>query len=494
MAMMFTIIGDSNVKRHMNPMSCRDRPLMSSAQVLQCGRLEVLAEAIKQINAEATICIFSCVTNFLTSVDGASNVSLRVEPIFLDFLAKIESLRTTRPDLKCLICPPMYRESPIWYRDNLSQIMMKFSEVFSRSQSGILLMPSFARPDLESDGVHLTAYSGLEFALYLFDSARVTIETAESTVEEKSSKSTESNRLLEDRVMALEQDHRRLNKFVEWKTAVDSELADFHENLRNERWFVIAGLARLDSKMDKKDWQVKAKSDVNGILSILMGHEYPIVVVQNITSPAKDSICRYQVLMTTLSDSKEIRDKFGVFFTGGKGDQHPDSLKHVSIQNRLTPGTQLRLALLKLQAKRYLASNPGGQAYVIGYDARPLIKIVPPEDATDRRIKTFSYIDAIQNLPVNFSSAELRPILEKVNGKLKGTLKQFFVVVSDDMLPSSKFKGKGKGPSGSGGSSGGGSSAQSESSGRGHKRGPSVSPSDASKGSKNSKSSKGSRT
>ena len=286
----FTLIGDSNVKRHMTPMNCRDRPLMTGSQVLQCGRLEVLAESIKQIRAESTICIFSCVTNFLTLSDGSSTVALRVEPIFQEFLDQLEALSAQRPELRCLVCPPMYRESPVWYRESLPQILTKFSEVFGRRTADLLLMPSFPTPDLESDGVHLTAYSGLEFVLHLFDSARTTIEAASSSIEAKSAQSTEANRVLEDRVMAIEQDHRRLNKFVEWRAAVEAELADFNENVRNENWFVIHGLDRIDSDLEKKVWQEKAKSDVNGILSLLMGREYPIVVVQNITSKAKDAI------------------------------------------------------------------------------------------------------------------------------------------------------------------------------------------------------------
>ena len=131
-----------------------DRPLMTSAQILHCGRLEVLSESIKQIPAESNICVFSCVTNFLTSSAGSSNVSLRVEPILMEFLAKVESLQTSRPDVRCLVCPPMYREAPIWYRDSLPQILKKFSDVFSQS-SEVLILPSFATPDFESDGVHL---------------------------------------------------------------------------------------------------------------------------------------------------------------------------------------------------------------------------------------------------------------------------------------------------------------------------------------------------
>ena len=129
---------------------------------------------IKQIRAESNICLFSCVTNFITSSTGSSNVSLRVEPILMDFLAKVESLQTSRPDVRCLVCPPMYREAPIWYRDSLPQILKKFSDVFSQS-SEVLILPSFATPDFESDGVHLTAYSGSFDALVICLCAFITI-------------------------------------------------------------------------------------------------------------------------------------------------------------------------------------------------------------------------------------------------------------------------------------------------------------------------------
>ena len=343
--------------------------------------------------------------------------------------------------------------------------------------------------------------------LHLFDSTRLTIESAAATPEARSAQSIEANRVLEDRMMAIEMDHRRLNKFVEWRAAIESELADFNENVRWEDWFVIHGLAKIDEP-DRKQWQVKAKAAVNGALSVLMGKEYPIVVVQNITSKAKDAIIRYQVKLTSVADSKGIRDKFGEFFLGGKGrDGRPEALKHISIQNRITPGTQLRISLLKLLAARYQASNPGGSASVLTYEPRPMIKIIPPEDASDRRIQNYHYIDAIKNLPVNFTQAELKPILERVNSKLKGTLRSIFVVVSDDMLPGSKFKGKsnrsrsggtsGDGQGGSGGSSGSGragsggsSGARADSRNRGSKRDHSVSPSEAAKSSKSSKSSK----
>ena len=65
-----TIIGDSNSKRHMSENNIRGRPLMSGAQVVQCGRMPLFSEALKSLRVESDVCIISCMTNFLTNADG----------------------------------------------------------------------------------------------------------------------------------------------------------------------------------------------------------------------------------------------------------------------------------------------------------------------------------------------------------------------------------------------------------------------------------------
>ena len=82
----FSILGDSNVQRHMNPMNCRDRPLMTGAQVIPCGRLSLLSAALGSIRPESNLCIMSCITNFITSSPASDSVSIRSEPVMLEFL------------------------------------------------------------------------------------------------------------------------------------------------------------------------------------------------------------------------------------------------------------------------------------------------------------------------------------------------------------------------------------------------------------------------
>ena len=71
---------------------------------------------------------------------------------------------------------------------------------------------------------------------------------------------------------------------------------------------------------------------------------------------------------------------------------------------------------------------------MISYDPRPLIKITPASSASDRRIKIFNYVEAVKNLPTNFSHAEVEPIIRRINPKLAGSVRAIFIVLSDDQF------------------------------------------------------------
>ena len=428
----FSILGDSNVKRHLNPVNCRDRPLMSGSQLLPCGHLAVLAETLRAIREESNVVVVSCLTNFLTQSEEAGSVTFRIDPVLREAHQVICDFAVNHAEVSFIVAPPMYRLVPLWYRDGMPEVLIKFSETFRDKPPNVHLMQSFATPDLEGDGVHLTAYSGMEFMLHLFDASRALLENSQLPQDEVTNLVSEQARALEDRVVSLEQDHRRLNKSVEKKSAQDAELADFQENIRNESWIVVRGLAKLPEGLGSKEWQERAVKDVQGALISLMGGERKIIVVVNKTSRRKDAETRYHVQMGSLGDSKEIRDKFGAFFIGGGGDKRPKSLKKISISNLVTPATSVRVAIMKVLGDRYLASNAGSRAQVIKYESRPLLKLTPPSSASDRRVKTFNFIDAIKNLKTNFSKSELETIAKSVGEGLYGNLRSLFSVISDD--------------------------------------------------------------
>jgi hypothetical protein len=361
---------------------------------------------------------------------------VRVEATIDDFKKYLVDACIANVDRKFMVCPPMYRRSPLWYRDGLSEVMNKFSKIMSSDRpANLLLLPSFARGELDPDGVHLTPYSGLEFIYHLFDSARESLEYLKRSGDGRQSVASESFRALEDRMTATEQDHRRLNASFEAKMAVDAELADFQENVRNEVFFVVSGLPRIPHDLRGREWQLRAVSDVKKLINTLLGKELPVVVVQNVTGRGSDSPTRYHVRMEFAAHSQEIRSKFGSFFVG-RVDRRPPELKDISISNRVTPGTQVRVSILRLMATRYETSNPGAKGKVIGYESRPILRITPPPEATEKRVQTFTYMEAIRRLPTCFTPEETATLMSKIDPKFRGKLRSTFVVISDDDYPS----------------------------------------------------------
>ena len=440
MEKIFTLIGDSNVRRHLNPFNCRDRPLMLAAQFLPCSKLEVLSEGLRSVREESNVCVVSCVTNLLTSSDGSSTLALRLEPVLSDFFSRIRQACLETPDRAFLVCPPMYRKQPLWYRDGLPEVLGRFSSaLMSDKPINLIAMPSFPNPDFEADGVHLTAFSGLEYILHMFDSASMIIDSLAQDPATKGARSGEATRLLEDRMVALEQDHRRLNQAFDLKVAIDSELDDIIKNERSEDSFLISGLEKIPSDIVGKPWQERAQRDVQAVVREVIKRECSIIFVQNITSRAgAKTETRYVVRLRSVEESRLIRDTFGAFFVGGK--KPPSNLKKYSIRNLVTLETRVRLQILKIFAQRYRDSNQGAKTQVIGFETRPLLKLFPPEGSSDRRVKVFTFIDAIQKLPAAFTPEELQPVLEMVRyqTQLSGRLRSLFVVISDDLLPHPK--------------------------------------------------------
>ena len=115
--------------------------------------------------------------------------------------------------------------------------------------------------------------------------------------------------------------------------------------------FLISGLTKAPAGLSTKEWQDRVKQDVGGVISILLDRDCPINVVHNQTGTRKSTT--YLVRMKNIQDARDVRSKFGAFFAGGQ-DLRPPSLKSISVSNWSTPGTKVRIAVLKALASRYL--------------------------------------------------------------------------------------------------------------------------------------------
>ena len=427
----FSLLGDSNVSRNLTKTTLRSNPVLKLTQIIPCGHIGLFSEALKNVRAESSVCIVACLTNFLTSSDGNSSVASRVEPVLQQIVVQLHEACVRAPNCFFVVSAPMYRTTPVWYRDGMAEVLILFSQSLTQNRpANLQMMPSFATPDLESDGVHLTPFSALQYLNHLFDSSDAILDGLSKTTEQVLLDQCEVGRLLDDRVTALEQDHKRLNRVVENKIAVDSELADMRENERKEDCFTIEGLPLIPPEIVGKAWQELAIKHVQEVLVPLMGKELSIIVVQNVTNRHEGAEVKYCVKMASAIDSGAIRRKFGSFFIGG--DKRPEQFKPYSIRNWVTPETKVRIEILKVLGKRYRDANPGSRVQVIGFAPRPLLKITPSSSASDRRVKSYNFIEAIRYLPTNFTTAEVVFLLKKIPLRMSGKLRSLFIVLSDD--------------------------------------------------------------
>ena len=131
---LYSLIGDSNVRNHVNKTAVRASASIKSAQVLSCGHLENLVDSLKSVRDTSNVCILACMSNFISSCDGPSSVSQRVQPIIQDIRDALVDSCSSKPDREYLIAPPMYRTSPIWYREGLPEILGCSPRPWERAQ------------------------------------------------------------------------------------------------------------------------------------------------------------------------------------------------------------------------------------------------------------------------------------------------------------------------------------------------------------------------
>ena len=195
---------------------------------------------------------------------------------------------------------------------------------------------------------------------------------------------------------------------------------------------MVAGLPKISGDLVGKAWQDEAVKDVSEFIVLLMGRALPIVFVKNSTARRQDAEVTYSVQMASVENSRAIRRKFGSYFLTGV-DKRPTPLKPFSVKNFVTPATRIRISVMKLIGKRYRESNPGSKVKVIGYQPRPMIKIVPSSSSSDRRVMFFNYVEAVRKLPCSFASADIDPIVRRISQDLLGQIRSIFVVITDDM-------------------------------------------------------------
>ena len=317
--------------------------------------------------------------------------------------------------------------------------------MISAAPANLHILPSFAHQELCPDGIHLNPVSGLHYILHLFDQAAAVINLSEQDSEVRLGHVQEAVRKHDDRLAYLESRHGRLASSHDFKIAADAEFRDWQLNRSEEDWLTILGLPRL-SVEGKREWQDAVKKQINEVFRMVlkanrMNLNYKILFAVN-PLKGKKGMPVLNVRMDSVESSQRLRDVYSAFFRRVNPVPQPPSLKPVSVKNKVTLDTRIRITILQELGAHYKSVNPGSSIQVRGYDARPSIVIFPAaapsgSGASARPIapprpQRFTFLDAVRTLPINLSDDSLAKIYQTVGAHHQGTLREMFVILSDD--------------------------------------------------------------
>ena len=108
MSGLFSVIGDSNVRRNMTGLNIASRVSMKNAQVIDVANLTNLDAAFNEVRAESEVLILAAITEFLLSGGNCGTIFSTIDPVLATFATKIIGFCASRPTIqvRLLILPP----------------------------------------------------------------------------------------------------------------------------------------------------------------------------------------------------------------------------------------------------------------------------------------------------------------------------------------------------------------------------------------------------
>ena len=422
----------------MTGLNTASREAMKSAQVVACDSLQALDGALCEVRKESSVCIIACVTEMLLAGDGSGTVASSIESVLTSFKAKLKMFLAARSTVQLVVAPPLFRFRPFWYQRSLPQISGLFSCIMSNDvPNNLWLLGSFCSQDLMPDGIHLTPVSGLHYALYLFDNTESVLRNAAATSDAQLFTVQEVCRQHDDRLVFLEQRHARLDIRFDFKAAIDAEFSDWVTNRGEEDWITVLGAARLSPDLDSRAWQRAVKKQMTDLIKFVLTTTKNRVdfTVLYVVNPIRNRTTGQTVLnvrMNSVEVSKRIREIYSGFFGPSARVKLPSALKGVSLRNKVTLDTRIRIKIMgQLGLNFQESSGPGSSFKVKGYESRPLL-VTTPAAKSGTRPRTYNFIEAVKNLPAMLSDENLVQIHQVVGEHHQGELQTLFVILQDD--------------------------------------------------------------
>ena len=100
MSRLFSVVGDSNVRRNMTGLNTASREAMKSAQVIDCESLAAFEAALTEVRAESNVCIIAALTGFILASGDCGTINSAIDPVLDSVSKKLAQFCNARRDLQ----------------------------------------------------------------------------------------------------------------------------------------------------------------------------------------------------------------------------------------------------------------------------------------------------------------------------------------------------------------------------------------------------------
>jgi len=132
----------------------------------------------------------------------------------------------------------------------------------------------------------------------------------------------------------------------------------------------------------------------------------------------------YEATLGSVSESADLRRSFG------KRSFAARKASGLRVLNSVTPGTRVRLSILRSICSAYKKAHPNGSANLLGYLPRPVLKYRPGPGP----FKTSGFVDTVTTLTpssLGLSDSDFSHAYRAAGRRFPGKLQSMFLVLSD---------------------------------------------------------------
>ena len=97
---LFTIIGDSNVRRNMTGLNVASRESMKKAQVIDFNGVTPLSDALNVVKKETNVCIVAALTDSLVANGDCGTIFASIDPVLTDICHQLSSFCVANPTMQ----------------------------------------------------------------------------------------------------------------------------------------------------------------------------------------------------------------------------------------------------------------------------------------------------------------------------------------------------------------------------------------------------------